>query len=474
MERLVYACAREIKVLRAITSRIVTHAALVVFVAALFLSHDPVTILFVGGVASCLVYGYLTWVEVLSSPDALTPLSYHFLWSLFASGMAAIYFSLAVWHVGFTGFDTIPYVTANDLALGYLICLVRSFVLHATLRKVAPEPLQTAALGRIVHPILGLVFFLVGIYVIVAPPGLMILGGLPAFLFRYAPVSILAAIAFGSRKRRWFRLKLVTGTAILVAANMLAFFPYKTGVLESLFPLVIAMWKYNRKLAFATVCFVPLLYLAVVAPYVAASRTNLDLNPLERLSQPSQSAERAEYGKLMGRVFEPMEVGYIASQARFGGFLNGETMANIEYSLIPRFLWPDKPNMNVGKWFTVYLGFSSREEDATTSSAMTAAGELYWNFAVPGVILGTLIQYLLYGYLWVLAERCGKATLLGSLLLITSVTSTNVGEFSGSIVFVLGIYTLLVPVFLWPRFKKSLFSLLRARVISAAGPTRER
>jgi hypothetical protein len=448
----------------------VLHGALAAFVAVLFLSRDPVTILFVGGVASFLVYGYLTWVEVMSSSDALTPLSYHFLWSLFASGIAAVYFSMVVWHVGFTSFDTISYVTANSLALGYLVCLVRSVVLHATLRKIAPEPVQTAALRRIVHPIVGMVFFLAGVYVIVAPP-VMTLGGLPAFLFRYAPVSILAAIAFGSRSRRWFRLKLGTGTAILVAANMLAFFPYKTGVLESLFPLVIAIWKYSRKLAVATVCFVPLFYLAVVSPYVAASRTSLDLNPLERLFQPSpstgsaSSAESGEYVKLMSRIFEPIEVGYIVSQARFNGFLSGVTMTNIEYSLVPRFLWPDKPNMNPGKWFTVQLGFSSREEDATTSSAMTSAGELYWNFALPGVILGTAIQYLMYGYLWVLAERFGKSTFVGALLYMISVASINAGDFSGSIIFALGIYILLVPLFLWPRLKKSMV-LFRSRVLS--------
>jgi hypothetical protein len=439
---------------------------LVVFVSALFLSQDPVTVLFVGGVASFLVYGYLTWVEVLSSPDALTPLSYHFLWSLAASGVAAVYFSLVVRHPGFTSFDTISYVTASDLALGYLICLVRSSVLHAMLRKMVPEPHQTAMVQRIVHPIYGLILFIVGVYVIVAPPGLMILAGLPAFLFRYAPVSILLAIAFGSRKRRWFSLKLVTGTTILVTTNMLAFFPYKGGVLESLFPLVIAIWKYNRKLALAAICLVPLFYLGVVAPYVAASRTNLDLNPLERLSQPSPRGESGQFGKLMSRIFEPIEVGFIVSQTRFGGFLNGETMKNIEYSLVPRVLWPDKPNMNTGKWFTVYLGFSPREEDATTSTAMTATGELYWNFALPGVVFGTLIQYLMYGYLWVLAERFGKSTLIGALLLMISVTSVNVGDFSGSMVFVVGIYTLLVLIFLWQRFKKSALSLLRFPVLS--------
>jgi hypothetical protein len=453
-----------------IAFRILLHVALVLFVAALFLTHDPVTSLFVGGLASFIVYGYLTWAEVLSSPDALTPLSYHFLWSSVASGVAAVYFSLVVWHTGFTSFDTISYVTASDLALGYLICLVRSSVLHATLRKMAPEPHQTATVQRIVHPIFGLILFIVGVYVIVAPPGLMILAGLPAFLFRYAPVAILLAIAFGSRKRRWFSLKLVTGTTILVTANMLAFFPYKGGVLESLFPLVIAIWKYNRKLALTAVCLVPLFYLGVVAPYVSASRTNLDLNPLARLSQPSPRGESGQFGKLMSRIFEPIEIGFIVSQTRFGGFLNGETMKNIEYALVPRVLWPDKPNMNAGKWFTVYLGFATREEDAPTSTAMTAAGELYWNFALPGVVLGTVIQYLMYGYLWIVAERFGKGTLLGALLWMISVTSNNVGEFSGSVVFVLGIYTLLVLILLWQRFKKSALLLLRFPVLSPPEP----
>src|SRR5581483_11283574 len=46
------------------------------------------------------------------------------------------------------------------------------------------------------------------------------------------------------------------------------------------------------------------------------------------------------------------------------------------------------------------LGFAAREEEATTSTGMTSAGEGYWNFGIPGVMLGMLGVGILCGLLW--------------------------------------------------------------------------
>jgi len=65
--------------------------------------------------------------------------------------------------------------------------------------------------------------------------------------------------------------------------------------------------------------------------------------------------------------------------------------------------WPDKPAVQRGAWFTMYLGASARESEATTSTGMSAAGELYWNFGNLGVALGMFGLGALWAFLWRLA-----------------------------------------------------------------------
>ena len=78
-------------------------------------------------------------------------------------------------------------------------------------------------------------------------------------------------------------------------------------------------------------------------------------------------------------------------------------MSNAAYAFIPRILWPDKPAVQRGAWFTTYLGASPREAEATTSTGMSAAGELYWNFGNLGVAIGMFGLGSLWAFLWRIA-----------------------------------------------------------------------
>jgi hypothetical protein len=102
-------------------------------------------------------------------------------------------------------------------------------------------------------------------------------------------------------------------------------------------------------------------------------------------------------------MFEPISAAYLVQDVALTGLRYGATMRYAAYALIPRLLWPEKPNVSRGAWFTTYLGFSPREEEATTSTGITAAGELYWNFGVPGVMIGMCAIGLLFGQLWRMA-----------------------------------------------------------------------
>ena len=435
------------------SAKISIHCFLGLFVVLLWLGTNPALTLFAGGVCALIVYGILTIIECFDSPELITPFSYHFAWNAAALGLAASYFGFTIWNSGWMRFDTIPYVTVKDLASGYVLCIVASLLTHAALRYFSPKETPVTQLKRVVHPLLGLIIFLAGAIVIIAPRGIVALSGLPAAVVRFSPLAVLLAVAFGPRSRRFYWTKLFAGTVFLVAANLLAFFPYKGGVIQSLFPLMIALWKRSRRLALAAAVVVPLFYLGIVAPFVTASRNKTDLNPLERLSViNTEKTGTSRFDALMARLFEPIEAGYIVGETRFHGFLGGETMKNIEYALVPRFLWPEKPTMDSGKWFTDYLGFPELE----TSTAMTPAGELYWNFSLPGVLLGSVLLCCLYSLLWRIAERFGKGTFFGSLLYFFVILyPTSAGDATSMFILIPSLLLLLSPFIFWPGIKAS-------------------
>lgn len=417
----------------------------------LWIFSGPVLVLFVGGLLGILIYGLLAVAECLSFRDLISPLSYHFVWNTAALGIAPMFFATVVWNSGWTYFDQVSYVSSRDLAAGYLLCVSASFIIHATLRRVAPKRRDVHDVKRIIHPLAGIAIFVLGGVVIMAPLGEPILGGLAASLLRFSPLAILMAIALGSPKRKHYWPKLIFGTGLLLAANLLAYFPYKGAVFQSMFPLLIAMWKKSRLLATSAVLCVPLLYIGLVAPFVNASRSQAKVNPLERHFDESHSDDGNKFGQFMARVFMPIDSGYIVGQTRFHGFLGGESMKNVEYGLVPRFLWPDKPNMSSGKWFTQRLG--SRFD---TSTAMTPEGELYWNFSVFGVIFGMAGLACIYGLLWRLSEHFGKDSFLGGLLYVFAIIdTTNAGDASGTIIVLSTTLLLFLPAISWSKIKRA-------------------
>jgi hypothetical protein len=83
------------------------------------------------------------------------------------------------------------------------------------------------------------------------------------------------------------------------------------------------------------------------------------------------------------------------------GFYNGEVSAPVVYALIPRFLWPDKPLIQVGQWFAVEMGTAIVTDGrANNSINMTIMGELYMDFGWFGVIIGCFLFGWLIRVLW--------------------------------------------------------------------------
>ena len=87
---------------------------------------------------------------------------------------------------------------------------------------------------------------------------------------------------------------------------------------------------------------------------------------------------------------------YIVDQApRRVEYLNGESYSDILYKLIPRLLWPDKPNPSYGQLFGHMFQFLA-PDDTSTSINFPQLVETYVNFGIPGVLIGMFLMSQIY------------------------------------------------------------------------------
>ncbi len=83
------------------------------------------------------------------------------------------------------------------------------------------------------------------------------------------------------------------------------------------------------------------------------------------------------------------------------GFYNGSVSGNLVAALIPRFLWPDKPEIQLGSWFAVEIGAGYIVDDKSNNSInMTVPGELYLDFGWWGVGIGCFLVGVFMALIW--------------------------------------------------------------------------
>ena len=120
--------------------------------------------------------------------------------------------------------------------------------------------------------------------------------------------------------------------------------------------------------------------------------------------EPVTLSLESQFDELMERLFEiPQVTGFVVGEVSRSGLQLGSTMNDLYYAFIPRIIWPEKPPVSRGAWFTTYLGMARSEAEATTSTGMTTVGEWYWNFGVAGVAVGMFLTGALLSGLWRLA-----------------------------------------------------------------------
>ncbi len=402
---------------------LLAHALLVALAFFTYwLTDDPSSTLYISGTLAFVTYIWLALDEARRAPLGLSPLSFYFAWYAVELGPAAIHYANKIAD-GESILFSVKIIYPDDFTAGYLIYLLGSFALHAGLRWTRPEPPRDAAPPP--EPALSgfAILWAVGMFVRFAG-GLAGSFGVIVGILHWGSLAALSAFALtrGSGQERRptsFWAMLALGTAVEFATNLRS--GSKAYLMFSFLPL---LWLFVRERSLrrwlpALGAAMAVLYLGVIAPVVMASRqgpTSDDETAGDRIVRTyaqgnygSSSDEDSGIGKQAGealeRIFEPTPVGFLYSEVERAGLRYGETMDYLAYAFIPRLFWEDKPGVSRGTWFNYYLGGARTEREAMgqTSIGQTATGELYWNFGVPGVVLGLGLIGALFGLLWRLA-----------------------------------------------------------------------
>ncbi len=93
-----------------------------------------------------------------------------------------------------------------------------------------------------------------------------------------------------------------------------------------------------------------------------------------------------------------------------------ETIILLFTSLIPRFLWPEKPKIALGVWFALEIGQALKTETWYNNSInMTIPGHLFLGFGWVGMLLGSYLLGYLIKRFWLYADFMNPNNLLGSM-----------------------------------------------------------
>jgi hypothetical protein len=101
----------------------------------------------------------------------------------------------------------------------------------------------------------------------------------------------------------------------------------------------------------------------------------------------------------------------------------GATLEGLWTGVVPRIVWPDKPNIGIGYWFASrYWGTPAGVLEVPQT--VTHPGELYIDFGLIGVIVGMALLGLWYRFAFAALRpsESGTAAVLYTILLLTVVS----------------------------------------------------
>jgi len=110
-----------------------------------------------------------------------------------------------------------------------------------------------------------------------------------------------------------------------------------------------------------------------------------------------------ERGGALDRSSNIAQLSNVVNLVEKNGHYGGRASFPLLAALVPRFLWRDKPQIELGAWFALEIGaatISPITGRANNSVNMTIPGELYLDFGWIGVIIGGILFGAMLGAFW--------------------------------------------------------------------------
>jgi hypothetical protein len=107
-------------------------------------------------------------------------------------------------------------------------------------------------------------------------------------------------------------------------------------------------------------------------------------------------------GGVLERSSNVTQLTNIIKLTKANGYYEGRASTPLAAAFIPRFLWPDKPQIQLGAWFALEIGVATINDigRANNSINMTVPGQLFLDFGWIGLALGCFLFGGLIAIFW--------------------------------------------------------------------------
>lgn len=229
----------------------------------------------------------------------------------------------------------------------------------------------------------------------------------PIFFFAWYVLWYMVWSRKLSRLERYLLLSLFIPAALMVLYLKLG---GKEMAIVTLGMPAIAYWYVHRKPPWKSILAVMLVGLFVIFPIYNTYRNQSDrLDNVRRMSQTINVATYWNTKSFMDNSVRAFlqRMGIITSVAvvlrdvpDLVPYSNGKTLVLAPIGIfIPRVLWPGKPVIKVGREFGLTFRMVNAV-DRNTSIAPSLVGEYYWNFGLPGVVIGMFLTGGVYRFIY--------------------------------------------------------------------------
>lgn len=219
----------------------------------------------------------------------------------------------------------------------------------------------------------------------------------PLFVYAWAAVWLLVLSGRATRNQR----RLLYLFAPIAAIVSWATYQSKAITIVLVAVPIMALWYTRRRLPWKTLGALALIIVFAIFPFYNQFRS---LDPFLSQDKRLDLTYRSLASKSVGEYTEAAVVGFeermalvnsvavvVRDVGRWVPYAHGETIFGPTLAfMVPRALWPDKPYFVTGRDFGRRFRIVGIV-DEQTSIAPTVLGELYWNFDLPGILIGMAV-----------------------------------------------------------------------------------